>query len=422
MSTGNQQRSIFRKSALDRLSSPDQLDQLVTITDAKGWLALITLALILLSVIIWSLTGSIPTNVQGEGILISQDGQVSDAMAPAAGTLSKISVDLNTRVKKGQIVARLRQPAIEQQLKNLQEVVLENKAEIERLTQTFDKKLRVKKTNANQRGAAINRRIESAREQINAYRYTLSLQKKPVEETINRSPFNQTQRQLNTLRQTISDSEYELLRMDSEMIDLLSVRDQSLSAANLALKSAQRRVRELSAQLTRHSTVVAPSDGLVTEVKQTEGSIVQLGQSILSIESFGEHLQALVYIPTEHGKKVSIGMAVRIEPVTVKKEEYGSLLGEVASISNFPVSAQGIATVLRNQALAASFAKDGAPYAARVNLFTDPSVSSGYRWSSNAGPPILITSGTTLKARITVREQRPISLVMPFMKNTASAY
>ena len=36
---------IFRKVALERLSSPEQLDQLLQVTDPKGWMALGALAL-----------------------------------------------------------------------------------------------------------------------------------------------------------------------------------------------------------------------------------------------------------------------------------------------------------------------------------------------------------------------------------------
>ena len=32
---------IFRKVSLDRLSSPEKLDQLLPVTDRKGWLALL---------------------------------------------------------------------------------------------------------------------------------------------------------------------------------------------------------------------------------------------------------------------------------------------------------------------------------------------------------------------------------------------
>lgn len=90
--------------------------------------------------------------------------------------------------------------------------------------------------------------------------------------------------------------------------------------------------------------------------------------------------------------------------------------------SEFPVTNQGIVSVLQNQALANFFSKDGPPYAVHVDLIKNANTVSGYRWTSNDGPPIKIASGTTLNAEITVLEQRPISLLIPFLRKTTGIY
>ena len=55
--------AIFRKVALDRLASPEQLDQLMPVTDARAWVALGSAAVVLLALALWSITGSLPRNV-----------------------------------------------------------------------------------------------------------------------------------------------------------------------------------------------------------------------------------------------------------------------------------------------------------------------------------------------------------------------
>jgi len=40
-------RSLFRQAALERTSSPEQLDRLLTITDTRGWLALLASGMLL---------------------------------------------------------------------------------------------------------------------------------------------------------------------------------------------------------------------------------------------------------------------------------------------------------------------------------------------------------------------------------------
>jgi HlyD family secretion protein len=124
----------------------------------------------------------------------------------------------------------------------------------------------------------------------------------------------------------------------------------------------------------------------------------------------------VVYLPTEHGKKVKTGMKAHIAPATVKKEEYGMLVGRVREVSPFPATRQGIAAVVQNDSLVDSYVKAGAPYEARLDLIV-ADTSSGYAWTSGAGPDVDLTSGTTVEAALTVREQRPIELVLPFLRH-----
>ena len=44
------QDRIFRQAALDRLSSPEQLDQLMQVTTPKSWMALVAFIVLLLNV------------------------------------------------------------------------------------------------------------------------------------------------------------------------------------------------------------------------------------------------------------------------------------------------------------------------------------------------------------------------------------
>jgi len=68
------QKPIFRKAALERLSSPEQLDQLMQVTTPKGWLALIALAGLLVTAVILGFVGSIPVTVTGQCILLNRGG------------------------------------------------------------------------------------------------------------------------------------------------------------------------------------------------------------------------------------------------------------------------------------------------------------------------------------------------------------
>jgi hypothetical protein len=59
--------SIFRETALERLSSPEQLDQLMRITSPRSWMMLATIAILLAVALVWGFLGRVPTATSGEG-------------------------------------------------------------------------------------------------------------------------------------------------------------------------------------------------------------------------------------------------------------------------------------------------------------------------------------------------------------------
>ncbi len=65
---------MFRKEALARLSSPEELDQVMHVTSPRGWITLLALGLVLLGGLAWSVLGSIPTVVAGSGALLTPPG------------------------------------------------------------------------------------------------------------------------------------------------------------------------------------------------------------------------------------------------------------------------------------------------------------------------------------------------------------
>jgi HlyD family secretion protein len=107
---------------------------------------------------------------------------------------------------------------------------------------------------------------------------------------------------------------------------------------------------------------------------------------------------------------------VRLEPSTVRRDEYGMLLGRIESVSPFPATPEGMAATLHNADLVERFRRRGAPYAAVVSFEPDPRTSTGYRWSSRRGPPDLLVAGALAKAEVETRRQRPVELLLPLVR------
>jgi HlyD family secretion protein len=410
---------IFRKVALERLSSPEQLDQLVPLTSPIGWTAVIAIAAILAAAVGWSIFGSLPTAVPGSGILVSRGGHVFDAMSPVSGTLITVA-DLGTAVKKGDRLATLDDTELRQNLDHAAQVVREKQTDLASLTQNFADQIALKHKNATAQRDNLARIIAAAQKRRDFYAGLLQKQDKIVAQGFLTQRFQEdTRRSMDEADQEARSSQSDLLRLDAEESDLVGKRDLAILSAQQDVNDARRRADELKMQLDQATQIFSPMDGVITEIKASPGTVVAPGKPVLSIETSGTGLELLLYVPPEFGKKVAPGMEVRVEPATVKKEEFGTLLGTVVAVSDFPMTAEGMASVLQNPELVTRFMEQGPPYAVRVALIANPDAASGYRWSGGPGPPLKLSSGTTVRASVTIERRAPISLLLPLLKRQA---
>ena len=66
-------RSLFRQESLERLSSPERLDELMKLVTLKTWLPLGTLGVLLGLGLVWSIVGRVPVTTNGKGLLVQDD-------------------------------------------------------------------------------------------------------------------------------------------------------------------------------------------------------------------------------------------------------------------------------------------------------------------------------------------------------------
>ena len=66
-------QTLFRQRSLERLSSPERLDELMTLVNLKSWLPLGTIGVLLGLGLIWSLVGRVPVTTSGRGLLVQSD-------------------------------------------------------------------------------------------------------------------------------------------------------------------------------------------------------------------------------------------------------------------------------------------------------------------------------------------------------------
>lgn len=102
---------LFRKVALERQSSPEQLDVLMQVTSRKGWLSLLVIGGLIVCAVVWGFLGYVPVKVDGQGMLMSAGG-VSEIVSTSAGEVKGIYFEPGETIEKGRTVARVDQPEL----------------------------------------------------------------------------------------------------------------------------------------------------------------------------------------------------------------------------------------------------------------------------------------------------------------------
>jgi HlyD family secretion protein len=462
-------QDLFRKVALDKLSSPEQLDQLITVTTPRAWFALIAIGGILVTIVLWGIFGSIPTKVYGLGVVTKSYG-VHNIIHQDSGRITDIKVSVGDTVRKGDVVARIEQPQLvdhindlKTQLEHLKSLDMDRTEPGEKellgteLSQLYELTRRIREARAalpfeeaNYKNVVSGReheieiakialeqaRVNEANKQDYVDKLTYLYQNGVVSEheyTVAKKDLELLQLQTRAAEQdlaklTAGDWEDTIItykaKLQQAQLQLQLLEEQFNTTKSALISDTEEKIKKLQYELNLASEVVSQVDGRVLEVRVGKGEIIQPGRALFSLERQGRTIntEVVMYVRAEEGKKILPGMEAMIAPTTVKKEEYGYMLGRVVSVSEYPATTQGMLHTLGNEDLVQTLAAQGASIELHIDLTVDDSTQSGFKWSSPKGPPLKINSGTLCEGSVTVMEQRPVSLVIPALKKVLSLY
>jgi len=412
----------FRKVALERLSTPEQLDQALQITNPTGWLSMVTLITLVVSGIVWSLIGTIPEKVIGKGILINPGG-VLDVISSTHGRLTRFAVQSGEWVVAGQIVAVVSQPDIENELDVARSRLAEAESQYQKLLDFQNRDALVRKTYAEQKRGALSQQIQFGEARVQ----WLTERQKVEAELLNKGliPAQRvvnTRIEINNAKEELEKARGNVKQLDIEVNTFGIAKERERIDQDAKIAALRRDVETLRDRLLRNTQIVSPYSGQIVEFKVNSGEIVDLGRTLFSMlpeERWADgarrvsDLQAKLYVSPADGKKIRSGMPVQLSPSTVKREEFGFIKGKVIDVAAIPSTEEGIMRVLKNRQLVHELSGGGAPFEVTVQLERDDKSNNGYLWSSSAGPMIEMNPGTLAEGGIIIRNIRLISLVIP---------
>jgi HlyD family secretion protein len=409
-------KDIFRKVALDRLSSPEEIDYLVETTGARAWTALLALCFIMAVAIVWGFLGSIDTTAPGQGAIVRHGG-VYNVVTMAAGRVTELNVKVGDFVKADQIIARVSQPALEEKLQAAREELLGAKKAHQRSLEARTKADEVNQVTASRQRAALEMQIRNTKDQIQ-----LAKDQIPIDEQllakglITKQASIQNFQKVAQLEGDITRLQAQISQIESEQVATRNQKDEATTEFANRLDALTWNVRSLEQELKRSSNVVAAKSGRVVEMKVALGAIAGAGVPIIAIESAERVLEALVYVAAGGVKEIRPGMDAQISPSGVQREEYGYLLGKVETVGEFPATAEAIISTFQNETFAQSLLNGGPVTEVRIQFISDPSTRSKLKWSSRKEPPTAVSSGSVCTVQVVTRRQRPIDLVIPYLR------
>ena len=408
----------YRKAVLELHQSPERLNELITVSKPTGWIALCIVVLLLSGCVIWSVLGRLPTNVAGPGILLSEGGRIYEVTAISDGALSKMAVRVGDRVEPDQLLAEITQADAEREIRGARAQLADRIADLARAISYRDEEAKLRGESITRQQQALDLRVRLGRQREETLRQRIQTTETLFRDRIvTQSEVLTLQQELAVVLQDASNANSEYARLEAEELQINNTAARRIREAEAALDEAGRRVNTLEEALEYTSRILAPVAGEVKEMRALQGARMRSGQTVLTLESRGVGIEAVIFLSPSNGSRVKVGMPVRIAPSNAPREEYGTVTGHVVSISNFPLSFEAIQASVRNEGLARSFMERGPPYEAIVRLERDAATASGYRWTSGKGVSVVLASGTTLTADVTIEFRRPIEIVIPALRD-----
>ena len=409
---------VFRKVALDRLSSPEQLDTLLQVSSPRSWLALLAVLALVAAAIAWSVVGSIPTKFEAPAMLI-RPGGLFNAHSAGSGRVATVVVKEGDRVREGQLVATIEQTSLTKEIENARAQLEELRAQHRQTASYASQTLTLHDDSLTLQRRTLETTIQFAEQQQAALKEQLANEEKLLDRgLVTRQRVLQTRQSIFQTTDQLERARNDLKQLAVADLSNRSQKDQELARSEMAINDAVRRLAVMERTLQVQSHVTSPADGVVVEVTVDPGGVVSAGAPVLSLQAAQEAagLEAVIYVPPAHGKSVAPGMAVQISPLGSPREEYGFIVASVTYVSEFPATNEGMMRVLSNASLVQSLSSGGAPFTVYASLAPDPAAASGVRWSSARGGELSVNSGTLCTASIVTREQRPIELVVPYLR------
>ncbi len=401
---------LFRKAALDKLASPERLDVLMQVTSPMGWLALTTVAGILIGVIVWSVFGSIPERIDGQGVLL-RGGANKEVRSTGSGTLATLDLKEGQMVSVGQVLGTISAAGNNEEVNVARTKV--QQLEQQRLTTNMD---------AGQNVAAAQAQIARLRGDLDLKR--LDLQRAQAEVARLEPLFKEggiTAQRIEGARSQVSAAQSQITSLNGQ-ISAEENRARSARSGGVGLETqiqiARAELQRVLARVGSQESLTSSVSGRVIEIRKNVGDTVAQNDVVATLEDATATVQVIAFVDASVGRRIMAGMPAEVSPTDVNREELGFMLASVSERGEFAATDAYIMSRMRNESVTKKLTAQGTVIEVRAALKPKDSTPSGFEWSTSSGPPTKIGGNTLVSVNIVVARKAPITMVMPFLRKT----
>ena len=410
-------QDITRKESSDAITSPDQLDQLMVVTRTRGWVTLVTIALILICGIIWSIFGSVSRNVTGMGMILHGEAPLL-VQAKSSGQLVELGYQQGDTVKKGDVIASINDTVSQLQLADLQKAYAALEKVHADLNQKDQAQLKLLQANLERQLSNINESISGTEALILLQTEQLHTEQTLLQEgLISNQQVIATQQILTTLTNTKLDSEAQLKVAQLNHEVAVSGIQVQLDARSILILTKESSINELEAGIQQQHVILSPVDGTIMELRFDVSNMIGVGDNVAEIMPFAKSKNKCVaYVDATFGKRIKKGMSVLVSPSVARPEKYGYIEGTVIEIGELIASQATIELAYSNKLFAQEIINaNPSPIKVVIALNEDEHTPSGYEWTSAGGFPYPVDIGTITTIKVEYATERPIELFLPWL-------
>ena len=371
---------LFRKKALDSLSNPENLKEPMRLLNPGFWSLLISLIGFSTFILTWSIFGRLPVRIKGQGILYSSN-TIFFSQPKISARVKNVNVKTGDCVFKDDVLALLDSDELEIEKKkikrHLDKITLDSKIEYELETS----------------------QLELKKKELDRY-YDL------------------------LINGAVSKMNYEKIELEFKSLKANIVKNNNQREQLIFDKKLN--LQKIDDQIKSHSMITSNIDGCIIGTNVKIGQYVNSGDKIfqLTTENKDTPLTSFAFLPTRDGKRIKVGQIVKITPTTTNKQRHGGISGEVISVNSLPITRDDLLTKFGNEIVVSKLLMTDSEPMIQImtSLNRDANSISGYDWGGGKGADLNLTSGTMTNVSIIVERRRPITYMIPLLRDLSGIY